>query len=237
MTAVTTEATTGQLVKVRAWLADIPNLADTAANYLTPGTPREDSPSRSVPSSRPPLDVGILDLLDGRHLWPWVELVAAARDFQPGMRGPRNACRILRTQAPWLAENLPATWADFVTELGAIHWRYRLAARETPGPQLTCPDCGHPAFIDGLWMVCREVETHTRTVKSIENELRFDRATPTVVIVSRFDVTEDRLYQWRRRGKLKPARQEGRVLYWWPWDVFCLLNPDVAEAIAMRDGN
>ena len=57
-------------------------------------------------------------------------------------------------------------------------------------------------------------------------------------VCTEFAISPERVYQWHARRKIKPTREEGRTKFWLPWDVFCLLNPAIREALgrARRGG-
>lgn len=223
-----------------ALLGQIPTLAAELPGFLTGAGAEPESRTAGPAASRPPLDLAILDLVDGRQLEWWV-LLAIDEMFEAGIEPddpPSSRRRSIDADCRWLAQN--CEWIadhndDFHTDIRRIHGAYQHAAGHTAGPKILCPKCGNRAFIDGQWMICSEVENHARTIRDIEHELRYQPAETTDQITRRFAITPDRLWQWRHRRKLAPARKDGRTLLWWPWDVFCLLNPQVAEAIAARD--
>lgn len=231
------------LDQTRALLAQIPALAAKLPQLATAiGSSQTNADSNvrtGVPGSRPPMSVALLDLIEGRDIEWWTmlaidEMVEADLEPKaaPTSRTPNigENCQWLSRNAEWISENNP----DFTAEIKAIHWTYRRASGDLPGRRVSCFQCGNPAFIDGLWLICREVEEHARTVKSIENEWRFAAKQTTAQICQRFPVTEDQLYQWRRRNKIHPIKEDGR-LWWWPWDVLLALNPVLAEEIEKRD--
>ena len=222
-------------------LADIPRLWRQLPSTRYMVRLRDDTNIRKpVAGSRPPLDTALLDLKDGRDITWWVnlaieEMIEAEVEPEntPSTRNPDLAeqCAWLAANTPWIAEHNP----DYHAEISSLHWMYRRAAGRVDSAKLRCLSCGNRAFIDGEWLICTEVEEHARTVKDIEHEHRFRNMEPTSAICQRYGINEDRIHQWRQRHKLAPADRQGRNLYWWPWDVFCLINPTVAEAINARD--
>lgn len=230
----------------RAQLAQIPALAAKLPQFLTATTPGSDEAKikRITSGSRPPVSVALLDLIQGRDIEWWTmlaidEMVEAGTEptDAPTSRTPSitENCHFLARHADWIQANND----DFAREIKALHWTYRRASGDLPGRKLNCLQCGNPAFIDGLWLICREVEEHARTVKSIENEYRYAPKEPTAEIVRRFPVTVDQLYQWKSRGKIRPAETERvgkKVTHkWWPWDILLALNPVLAEELEKRD--
>lgn len=125
--------------------------------------------------------------------------------------------------------------SGFTSAVAVLYWQYRRATGDSPGPRIRCPKCGNRAIRDGQWMRCTEVEDHDRTIKDIEHEWRYRPAAPAAEIAAEFGIDQDKLRDWKRRGRLKAAGTAGRANTYFPWDVFCLLNPSVAEAIAARD--
>jgi hypothetical protein len=268
------------LDQTRQQLDQISALAARLPAFLTGTTPKADEAVRApVAGSRPPLDVDLLDLIDGRTIDNWVRMVyETMTDVSYRKPGPAkwgdlgSECRWLAQHVEWIAGMFPDPEpvdqdrdhcalrcpdghyltgkrvrtvrgrqtctmcpTGFVTDIRSLYWRYVRAARELPGPKLTCPTCGNAAFIDGEWLVCQEVQDHDRTVRDIEHEYRFAPKATATDLAARFGITVDVIYKWRSRGKLHPAGKEGRNVYFWPWDVFCLVNPTVAEAIDARD--
>lgn len=58
--------------EVRRWLGEIPDMAALLPDALITRSAQTENLSRPVPSSRPPVDVGILDLTDQRHKHDWL---------------------------------------------------------------------------------------------------------------------------------------------------------------------
>jgi hypothetical protein len=259
---VTDQTLTKVVSRVRRDLAAIPDLANQLPDLPVRGQGGGDGDIKRSPASpsRPPLDLQLLELRQGRELDNWVMLavdemleagIDTPEDTPPANRGPSIAanCAWLAQHAEWIIEHNPdvpdltnrktgktiPAFTGFPTAIRQLHWQYRRAAGDLPGPRISCPECGNRAFIDGAWMFCTEVEEHARSIKEIEQGHRLAPAETTAEVCDRFGIDDDRLFQWKKRGKIRPARKDGRKLYWWPWDVFCQLNPTVAEAIEARD--
>ena len=231
------------IAQTRHLLAQIPTLAAQLPSTRYMARLRDpEGARRPVPGSRPPLDLTLLDLAAGADIQWWVDeamgqMVAADQepDDAPTHGDLPSQCQWLATHTEWIAEHNDT----FCSEIRALHWTYRRASGHLPQARLSCLTCGNRAFIDGIWFICTEVEEHARTLEDIEHEERFRPKETTDQVCQRFNIEAKHLYDWRRYGKngrkIKPAKKEGRTLYWWPWDVFCLLNPKVADAIEARD--
>lgn len=245
-------------------LAEIPALAAQLRPFLIPSNnPGSDGP-RPAPTSRPPLNVDLLDLIAGRELSYWVMLAIDEMTEQgteptnpPSSREPTitDNCTWLTNNADWITEHNPdapeitnrktgktvPAFTGFPTAIRQLHAAYQRAAGNIPGPKISCPKCGNSAFIEGEWLICREVEEHARTVKDIEHDYRRRPAMTPDDLSNEFQVTAQQLHEWTRRGKLHAAgdhKTGGRgrpKKIFWPWDVFLLQNPTIAEALEARD--
>jgi hypothetical protein len=284
---------TEELDQTQQQLADIPDLAATLPQFLVGVTPKTDDGggARQPARSRPPVDLALLDLIDGRELANWVTLAyETMTDLHYDMPGPRGwnegfqmaaACEWLIKHTAWIDEQFPdpaqleplatkdPAWPlycpdghylttkrirtrggrrvcgmcpkGFRAAIEALHWAYRRAARELPGPRILCIKCGNEAYISNGWLVCREVREHQRTVKSIEMEYRRRLPMPSDDLAEEFHLEPGQLREWTRSHKLRPAGEHktggrGRPRKtFWPWDVFLLCNPAIAEALTRRD--
>lgn len=227
------------VVEVGSLLGQIPGLWAELPRYLTGSTPvaYEAKIKRLTSGSRPPLDLEVLDLLEGTELKEW------ALTVRPSIRRPTvpAACEYLAQVARDTTEVFP----QFPAAIEALYWRYRRAARRMPERAvLNCLTCGNRATIESGWLVCYEVEEHARTVEDIEHEHRYRPAETVAQLMARFPqlgtdpkMVSDKLSEWRRSGspRVPVARKEGRKNLYMPWDVFCRLNPAVADAISQRD--
>jgi hypothetical protein len=97
-----------------------------------------------------------------------------------------------------------------------------------------CPKCKNPAYlVPGGILSCSE--GHERVVRDLEQQQRRRPAISTKEVHDEFGVQPGTLRQWKNRRRIKPARTDRGRNWWWPWDVFCIVNPDIAEAIRLRD--
>jgi hypothetical protein len=76
---------------------------------------------------------------------------------------------------------------------------------------------------------------HDVSVRDLEGQYRRRPPLPTRDICDEFHVSQEQVWQWKARRKIKPVNPDERTHKWLPWDVFCLLNPDIRAAIDMRD--
>lgn len=231
--------------QTRTLLDQIPNLAAELPQFLTATTPADtDNSGKPGPSeSRPPLNVGLLDLIDGRDLDDWVTLavdemveVDLEPEWTPSSRTAAHAriepnCRWLTQHTDWIAAHNP----DYQHAIATLYGRYKHAARQHPAPNLKCAQCGNRAFIDSQWLICTEVETHARTIKDIEHEHRYRPPIPAGDVAQEFGINLTKLRDWKRQGRIRDAGNQGRANCYYPWDVFLLANPVIAEALEARD--
>jgi hypothetical protein len=126
-------------------------------------------------------------------------------------------------------------WAeDLAQDVGALTAQVKAALGVPKEEKYACPECGNPAYIvPGGILSCQE--GHERVVRDLEMQQRRRPAMSTKDTCAEFDLTETQLWQWKHRRKITPTKDERGRLWWWPWDVFCLLNPDIADAIRLRD--
>jgi len=233
--------TTDPIQQTRDALADIPRLWKQLPSTRYMARLRDDTnTSKPTPGSRPPLDTTLLDLKDGRDIQWWINLAVdemvengTEPENVPSSRRPdiTEQCRWLSNNTEWIAEHNP----DYHTEIRSLHWMYRRATGHTNTAKLKCLTCGNRAFIDGIWLICTEVEEHARTIQDIEHEHRYRAALPAQTIADEFHIDINTLRNWKRRRKLREAGNAGRANCYYPWDVMMALNPVLAEAINARD--
>ncbi|OYO16622.1 hypothetical protein CGZ93_17840 [Enemella dayhoffiae] len=247
----------------RERLEQIPDLV--AQVVLTIGAPNPgDEVGRTprVPGSRPPIDLGVLDLLrthdhrDEDHssaplirLGECSRLVWQSLDVEARQRHPQPCGELAwRTEASWLANvwseaQLVLDLADMdwiESEVREIHAALRSAARLRREPAYACPRCAGSMVLTWSGSVLECVDCRHTERTDLESRYRRRSPMPTSLIVSEFShlgVTAPRLWQWKRRRKITCAETPAgsRESWFWPWDVLLLASPDIAEAVARRE--
>jgi hypothetical protein len=145
------------------------------------------------------------------------------------------------TLVEWWSFIAEQQWgAELAQDVTTMANQVRAALGEKPELELKCPQCNNPAYMQpGGILACTEVPDHDVVVRDLEQQLRRRPALATKDICEEFDLEPGTLRIWKRRRKIKPARteQHGRTErnWWLPWDVFCLVNPDIADAIRLRE--
>jgi hypothetical protein len=126
----------------------------------------------------------------------------------------------LHDDVEWLRKDLRRAIGDF----------------DRPTLRLVCPQCGSPSeLINVKWLACSLSDRHDTSVDDLEGQYRRKPPMTTSEVCREFRVSSAQLWQWKTRRKITPIPREGRELAWLPWDVFCVLNPDIKKAIDMRD--
>lgn len=230
------------LTRVTSWLAQIPALAALAGCFLTPGTPRESEARRTAPGSRPPIDLGVLDLIEGRELWNWIHLVADERNTpRPTGLTLTQACEWLSARTGWILEYHD----DYAHEIHKLHDRYRDAAREPASRPWPCPDCKwnleakgdpdgkgtHPLHLcNGCGRVWRQKELEDRLDKHERANLKSaENAVPIRYAAQHVGRPVATLKLWVKEGLLESLgfdRQRNCALY--PLDHVIQLSDEKA---------
>lgn len=149
----------------------------------------------------------------------------------------RTEVAVLLEHWSWISRQ---KWAeDLARDIRSLAGQVKSALGIRPMPRYACPECGNAAYIQpGGILACVEVAEHHVVVRDLEQQMRRRVMATTQEIVAEFGeqgVSETLLRQWKFRRKITPARTERGRNWWFPWDVFCLLNPEIAEAVEARD--
>lgn len=252
----------GRLGQARAALVTLPDDLDQLARCLTekPAATGGNGKSGKVSASPAPLRLEVLHLVDDRRkpgwegedprlqnlgdrygaaaiLESWTRVVVEEipDDLRPDLAETataRSEAAVLVEVWPWVEQQ---QWAgELADDVLVLAGKVRFALGVRPTPRYFCPKCRSRAFVGvGGFLVCEE--GHEESIRDLEGRYRRRPALATKDITEEFGVSSAQLWQWKSRKKITPVRQEGRTHYWLPWDVFCLLNTDVAAAIDLRD--
>ena len=147
----------------------------------------------------------------------------------------RSECATLVEHWDWIGEQ---QWAiDLAEDVTRLTATVKAHLGIKPEPEYRCPQCHNPAYLQpGGILACTEVPDHDVVVRDLEAQMRRRPALPTKDICAEFEVEPGTLRVWKHRRKIRPAPANGTNRdHWFPWDVFCLLNPDIAEGFATRD--
>jgi hypothetical protein len=147
----------------------------------------------------------------------------------------RSEASVLVEHWAWISEQ---GWAEeLANDVTAVTEDVRAALGEPKEQKYLCPECRNPAYlVPGGILSCQE--GHERVVRDLEQQQRRRPMATTKEICDEFGplgVNANLLRQWKFRRKIKPARTDHGQNWWWPWDVFCLVNPDIADALNLRD--
>lgn len=140
----------------------------------------------------------------------------------------------------WICEQL---WAEeLALDVAKSAGQVRSALGIRPGPRYRCPHCGeHAQLVEGGFLACG-TKGHEQSVRDLEAQYRRRPPARTGDLAAEFsDDPADaerlaaRIRKWAERRQIRPVRTEGRAALYLPWDVFRLLNPDIASALDARD--
>lgn len=124
----------------------------------------------------------------------------------------------------WIADEMRSVWVTVATLAGV-----------RPRPRNLCPDCRAPMHLgDDDWLTCEAGHQHPGP-RRLERQWRRKPPMATAEICEALRVPQGTVWRWHHEGRIKPSRQEGRAMYWLPWDVIALRYPDIVADIDKRD--
>jgi hypothetical protein len=247
-----------RLGRARADLVALPDLMAELARCRTERLPDDGSNRHGKPGSRPPMRLDVLHLVDDRRkpgwegddprlvrlserygvaplLETWTRVLAEELPEYPDLAEHatvRSEAAVLVEHWDWIADQ---QWAneladDVITVAGWV--RVSLAIR--PEPKFRCPTCANRAYlVVGGFLTCSE--GHEQSIRDLEMQQRRRPPMTTKEVCDEYQITPGRLFTWRNRKRITPIEAEGEPLKWLPWDVLCLVNPDIAAALDERD--
>lgn len=245
-----------RLGRARADLVALPDLVDELSGCRTERVPVEGM--RGKPGSKAPLRLDVVHLVDDRRkpdwegidpreadvsdrfgvtpmLESWTRVLAEELPEYPEMAERatvRSEAALLLEYWGWIADQ---QWADELAEdVATVAGLVRSSLGIRPEPSFRCPRCNDRAFLAaGGFLVCPS--QHEQSVRDLEAQQRRRPPMSTTDVCKEYGISAPRLWQWHQRRKIRPVESQGRSLIWLPWDVFCLVNPDIAEALDARD--
>lgn len=245
-----------RLGQARVDLAALPDLVDELARCVTERLPVEGL--RGKPASKAPLRLDVVHLTDVRRkpgwdgddprevdvadrygvaavLESWTRVLAEELPDYPDMAEVatvRSEAALLIEHWTWIDDQ---QWAEELAEdVATLARQVRAALGIRPAERYRCPQCGDRAYtMPGGFLSCPS--GHERSVRDLELQQRRRPPLPTAEVCAEYGIEVSRLWQWHKRHKIKPVESRGRSLMWLPWDVFCLVNPDIAAALDARD--
>lgn len=245
-----------RLGQARAELVALPDLMDDLTRCVTERLPAEGM--RSKPGSKAPLRLDVVHLTDEREkpLWwgedpryrdsgdrygatytlaMWTRVVDEEKPDPPEMAERptvRSEASLLLEVWDWITEQQWAT--ELADDVSRLSGQVRAALGIRPEPRFRCPMCNDRSLlVDGGFLECPS--KHAVSVRDLEAQQRRRPPMTTVDVCAEYGIAVPRLWQWHKRRKIRPVESQGRALLWLPWDVFCLVNPDIAEALDARD--
>lgn len=146
-------------------------------------------------------------------------------------------CAWLRLCAPlWSSDAFTEDWVG--SAVRRAYTGLRALTRAPKEVRYICPECGDQMRLQAgdQWFQC---DSGHQIEATYDPAIRREPAAPTSEICARFNVTPNDLANWRRRGKLTPHKPGGAGSHeqamWFPWDVFLIQRPDIAQAVAARE--
>ncbi len=247
--------------KVHTQLDEIPAMFnDLQALHLQPIRRPDGTNTRTIPTSRPPLDLTLVQLTDmllrydvweAGHtdlnqgiipqLWSWCRYFEAqALDTETNIEWlpednptPKNICTWLQNHVK-IAQNSPQG-CEYARQVGKLWATLSQALREEPRPITAheCTKCHNPTTLThnaDLW-TCNHCGHQDPGPARILHYRRRD-SQPTQNICTEFGITPEQLRQWKHRNKIQPDPTKGnKPHYWWPWDIFILKHQHLAHII------
>lgn len=230
-------------------LTDIPTLMhELEAIGETKPISQDTESRRPVPGSRPPINLNRLTLLTGSEsalsiLTAWTRALAMNARTNDVDLPDMTEHPTIATECTWLlAIRFHLThWqqaGELLADLATLHARTRHTLNYRPETRYICPDCGDQMRLQSgdQWFQCDSGHVIEATY---DPAIRREPAQSTSEICRRFNITPNDLANWRRRGKITPHKPGGAGSHeqamWFPWDVFLIQRPDIAQAVAERE--
>lgn len=241
--------TTRDTERLTRTLTELPTLmAELVAIGETPAIHQETETRRPIPGSRPPVNLNRLTLLSGSEsalsiLTAWTRhAMTEARAADVDLPDMTEHATVA-TECTWLLATrfylIHQPWAPtMVGDLATLHGRIRQALNYRPEIRYICPECADTMRLQpgDQWFQCDSGHVIEATY---DPAIRREPAQSTSEICQRFNITPNDLANWRRRGKLTPHKPGGTGSHeqamWFPWDVFLIQRPDIAQAIHERE--
>lgn len=205
----------------RAQLAAIPALAAQCGMFLIPSNNQGGDGPRPKPGSRPPVNVALLDLIQGRELWAWCLLIIDERadadndiDDAPSSRNPS-----LTEMCEWLAKHsywIHGLHEDFPASIATIYGEYRRAAGDPQEPTYHCPDCGWTVEPrdGGAWWNCTGCPRTWTMGAEISRLMERQQDVMTLGQISqKLGIPHATLRRWAGKRFASVGTRQGRPLY------------------------
>lgn len=186
-----------------------------------------------------PLPVRIVSVVEKFGALPalesWTRVLAEELPEYPDMAEKatvRSEAALLVEHWDWITEQ---QWADELAEdVADLTGKVNAALLVRKEPRFRCPQCGERAeLVVGGFLACPS--EHEQSVRDLEAQQRRRPPMSSADVCEEFGIAVARLWQWHKRKRIKPVDSSGRTLMWLPWDVFCLVNPDISAALDERD--
>lgn len=199
--------------------------------------------------SKPPVNETVVFLVDDREDSPWgglSRLQNVSRTVWGNIPDGEKFNHPQPQESSWDAECawLATLWADArwllpqpVLEacISQIEGLYSALAHAIglyePVPA-SCPQCAGVLTDRGSVMVCQRCGKEYPSPTTLRRHWKHHEPMVTKDLVGALPgLTSAMLWQWKKRGKVKPAATVGKANAWVPWDVISVLWPDIVSAI------
>lgn len=232
----------------------IPALAREVRLTVRHRNPSAWESDRGVAASRAPklpINAGALEVLapeDGdqpdrpltmlvecsRIVWEALDLQARQEYPQPdGDPSYRGECRWLLSVwgvAQVCLDLCDIAWIEDSTR--TITAQLAAVASMTAEARYACPDCGQPMHLgEDDWVICETGKHQHPGPVRLRDQWRRRPAMTTADLAAELRIDPHRIRVWRDRGKIEPIRIVGGKSWYLPWDVVCLLHPDMTAIV------
>jgi hypothetical protein len=165
----------------------------------------------------------------------WTRIVNEEMAEPPDMAevaSARSEASVLIEVWDWVEDQ--AWGEELADDVIALGRRVRNALGVKREPKFACIKCGNRAYLrfGDNFLVCEE--GHEVSVRELEEQQRRRPAVSIEQIMYEFGVSRERIYGWTKRKQVTPM-EGSRPMKLFPWDVILLVNPDLADAIKIRD--
>lgn len=204
--------------------------------------PRSDQTRAGKPGSRPPTNLGAWDALrpDAKGLLGTLAMCARMvweeRGFD-GLTQPPAPQETWTGICGYLAETLhwwqSQPWSDDIEhDLLKIHRALEIAARVEPPTRYVCDKCGARAHLQegGEWMRCTEGHQLPGPA-ALKRQIAKRDPMSAEAIRDEFGVQPATIWQWKRRGLIKPVGRRGKADLWDAWTVLEVRHREVTGMV------
>lgn len=135
---------------------------------------------------------------------------------------PDSQAYLDKCDIDWIRDEVRSIWLAIASYAGVRR-----------KPKYRCPTEGckeQMHLSEGDWMTCSAGHQHPGPGR-LSREWRRKPPMSTKDLSKALRIPEGTIWRWRHEKKIKPCREEGRTLFWLPWDLITQRYPDLVAEI------